>query len=308
MYDGMTKWRSLTPVAMKHSPIVLITGTSSGIGRAAAEALHAKGATVVATARNLDDIQDLADAGMHTMALDVTDDASMVSTVEAVARTHGRIDVLVNNAGYGVMLPLEELPMAQMRHMFDVNVFGLQRMTQLVLPHMRRQGSVQGFGRGRIVNVSSAAGHVALPIMGAYCATKFSVRALSWALRGEVHRFGIRVSLIEPGAIRTRFGHRSVSETEAAGIDVADSPYAAMHHNWDDVRFNAGGGDVRIISRRIVHACTARRPRFHYLAPYDARGARFAARFMPDTLTSVMTRLYFWRGTRKAGNDVRRES
>ncbi len=278
---------------MTNGPVVLITGTSTGIGRAAAEALHAKGAVVVATARKPDDIADLAAAGMTTMQLDVTNDDEMKAVVDEVMARHGRIDALVNNAGYGIMLPQEEMPMDRMRQMFEVNVFGLQRMTQLVLPHMRKQGS------GRIVNIASAAGHISLPMMGAYCATKFSVRALSWALKSEVEPFGIKVSLVEPGAINTNFGHRSVAESHGAGVDWDGSPYAPMHHNWDILRMTETGGHVGIISKRIVRAVLGRRPKFHYLAPYDARGARFAARFFPDSFTSKATKWYFWRNRGK---------
>jgi NAD(P)-dependent dehydrogenase (short-subunit alcohol dehydrogenase family) len=274
---------------MNSGPVVLITGTSTGIGRAAAERLHQEGATVIATARNLDDIHDLAAGGIETMLLDVTNEEQMQAAVQEIIGKHGRIDALVNNAGYGVMYPQEEMPMEKMRQMFDVNVFGLQRMTQLVLPHMRAQGS------GRIVNLASAAGHVSLPMMGAYCATKFSVRALSWALKGEVARFGIKVSLVEPGAIKTNFGQRSAAESQGSSASWVDSPYAAMHDNWDSIRMTDSGGDVSVISKRIVKAVLSRRPKFHYLAPYDAKGASFAARFFPDGLTSKAAQWYFWR-------------
>lgn len=279
---------------MSEPRVILITGTSTGIGRAAAEALHAKGHTVIATARKTADIKDLKDQGMTTMALDVTSDASMKKAVKAAVAKHSRVDVLINNAGYGVMLPQEEMPMDAMRAMYEVNVFGLQRMTQLVLPHMRGNPKRKGFGRGRILNVSSAAGHVAIPLMGAYCSTKFAVRSLTWALNGEVRPFAIKAILIEPGAIRTNFGHRSVQETKQLELDTR-GPYHVLHRNWDDKRLNANGGHVDIISRRIVRAATGRHPRFHYLAPSDARWAAFAARFLPDSWTQKLISAYLWR-------------
>lgn len=278
---------------MKEPRTVLLTGTSTGIGRAAALDLHTAGHTVIATARKRADIKDLADAGMTTLALDVSKEASMAKGVADAVAAHDGIDVLVNNAGFGSMLPQEEMPMETMRAMFEVNVFGLQRMTQLALPHLRANEDRPGFGRGRIVNVGSSAGLVSLPLMGQYCATKFAVRALTWSLNGEVNRFGVKASLIEPGAIRTEFGARSVAESSAP--EAPDGPYATLRRNWDAMRFIGKGAPVSVISKRIVHAATARRPKFHYVAPMDARGARFASRFLPDPATQALASSYMWR-------------
>lgn len=295
---------------MKHSPVVLITGTSTGIGRATVDELRRKGCHVIATARTLDDIRDLQGDQVEVYRLDVTDEASMQRVVDAVVEEHGRIDALVNNAGYGAMLPLEELPVEAMQRMFDVNVFGLHRLTQMVLPHMRTQDRIPGWGRGRIINIGSAAGHLSLPVMGAYCATKFAVRALTASLRSEVRRFGIRAVIVEPGSIKTNFSHRSIAESAAPGTADRNGPYAGLHHNWDRVREMAGGSGPppSYIARMVRKAVMRRRPRYRYIGPIDAWGARFAARFVPDPLIMRLEEWFFWRGTGRRGNDARRET
>lgn len=277
---------------MKHEPpVVLVTGCSSGIGRASAQALRDKGALVVATARDLHDIEDLAEPGrVECLPLDVTDGAAIQDAVQTVLDRHGRIDALVNNAGYGVMLPLEEMPMEAMRQQYEVNVFGMHRLTQLVLPIMRGQRS------GRIVNVSSAAGYVSLPMMGAYSGTKFAVRAMTYALQNEIAPFGLSAHLIEPGRIATRFGKRSDEERRRwLGNKASDSPYAHLLERWDDVTFNDQGKDVSLIAKRVAHACLARRPRLHYRAPFDAKGARLADRFLPTRWLLAGVRAFFGR-------------
>ena len=183
---------------------VLITGCSTGIGRATALRLAASGWTVYATARQPATLDDLAAAGCRTLALDVTDEESMVAAVAAV---EGGVGVLINNAGYSQSGALETLSMDSVRRQFETNVFGLLRLTQLVLPGMRAAGA------GKIVNLSSMGGRLVFPGGGAYHATKYAVEALSDALRMEVRRFGIDVICIEPGLIRTEFG-----STAAGGV------------------------------------------------------------------------------------------
>src|SRR5919198_933916 len=172
------------------SKAVLITGCSTGIGRATAERLAAKGWTVYATARKLESIEDLKGKGCRTLALDVTDEQSMRSAVEQVEAAEGAVGVLVNNAGYSQSGALETVPLDQVRRQFETNVFGLLRMCQLVLPGMRNQGW------GRIVNLSSMGGKLTFPGGGAYHATKFSVEALSDVMRFEVAGFGVHVVIV----------------------------------------------------------------------------------------------------------------
>src|SRR3989440_3189414 len=187
---------------------VLITGCSTGIGRATAERLAKNGHTVYATARKPDSIADLEAKGCRTLALDVTDEDSMRAAVSTVEEAEGAVGALVNNAGYSQSGAVEDLDMDNVRKQFETNVFGLTRMCQLVLPGMRRQK------HGRIVNLSSMGGKLVFPGGGAYHSTKYAVEAISDALRFEVRGFGIAVSIIEPGLIKTEFGNTAVGSIE----------------------------------------------------------------------------------------------
>ncbi len=178
---------------------VLITGASSGIGEETVKRLMTAGYTVYAGARRLDRMKSLADAGARLLALDVTDDGSMTAAVKTVLQEAGRIDVLINNAGYGSYGALEDVPTEEARRQFDVNIFGLARLTQLVLPAMRAQRS------GRIVNISSIGGKFGEPFGCWYHATKFAVEGLSDSLRMELHPFGIDVVVVQPGAAHTEW-------------------------------------------------------------------------------------------------------
>ena len=201
---------------------VLITGCSSGIGRASADLLVKAGHTVYATARRTETLAELEAAGARVLALDVTSEDSMAAAVEHIEAEHGRVGTLVNNAGYGEYGTIEEADLDRVRKMFETNVFGLARLTQLVLPGMRRAH------RGRIINIGSMGGRMTFPVGGYYHATKYAVEAISDALRNEVRRFGIDVVLIEPGITRTGFEdnvHASVAN--GAGTQ-ADSPYAEL--------------------------------------------------------------------------------
>ena len=200
------------------SKAVLITGCSSGIGRATAQRLAGSGWTVYATARRPESIADLEAAGCRTLALDVTDEASMSGAVRAVEEAEGAVGVLVNNAGYSQSGAVESVPMDAVRRQFETNVFGLVRMCQLVLPGMRAQHW------GRIVNISSMGANLTFPGGGFYHATKASVNAISDAMRFEVKGFGVDVITIEPGLIVTEFG-----ETAAASTGPADGPYVEFN-------------------------------------------------------------------------------
>ncbi|NMM22027.1 MAG: SDR family NAD(P)-dependent oxidoreductase, partial [Phycicoccus sp.] len=193
----------------RHDP-VLISGCSSGIGAATAETLVRAGHTVYATARRTETLAGLEALGCHTLALDVTSEDSMIAAVNAVEADHGKVGTLINNAGYGEYGPIEEADLDRVRTMFETNVFGLARLTQLVLPAMRRSRS------GRIVNIGSMGGRITFPIGGFYHASKYAVEAISDALRVEVKPFGIDVILVEPGLIRTNFESRVNESLETA--------------------------------------------------------------------------------------------
>ncbi|HYU61751.1 MAG TPA: oxidoreductase [Solirubrobacterales bacterium] len=264
------------------SKAVLVTGCSSGIGRATAEHLADRGWTVYATARRPESIEDLADRGCTTLSLDVTDEASMRSAVEAVEQAEGAVGVLVNNAGYSQSGAVETLPLDSVRRQFETNVFGLVRMCQLVLPGMRRQGW------GKLVNISSMGGRLVFPGGGAYHATKFAVEAFSDALRYEVRGFGIDVILIEPGLITTKFG-----EVGAASVDQAraEGPYAefndAVAQGTAEV-YEGGlarlGGGPEVVARKIEKAIGARRPRTRYPVTASARLALGQRRLVTDRM------------------------
>lgn len=239
--------------------VALVTGASSGIGRAAARALKAEGAVVYATARRPERLADLGAEGLRTLALDVTDEGSMAAAVRAVEAEHGAIDVLVNNAGYMLSGALEEVGLDAVRDEFEVNVFGLLRMSQLVLPAMR------GRGFGRIVNVGSVGGLFTAPGAGAYHMSKYAVEALSDALRYEVKPFGVDVVLVQPTGVRTSF-----VETPTALIPENEGPYAAFNENYNaGVKATFAEGARGIVSAEdvagaIVEAAGAARPRTRY--------------------------------------------
>jgi len=204
----------------------LVTGCSTGIGRATAIELTKRGFEVVATARRPQTIEDLDVAA--TLALDVYSDASVAAAVTAA----GEIDVLVNNAGFGVIGPVESVPLSDVKRMFETNVFGVIRMIQAVLPQMRARES------GTIVNVTSLAGRVAPPFDGFYSATKFGVEGLSEALHYEVGHFGVRVVLIEPGVFETNFGANEVMHGREGG------PYDELAKQWDASRERLPANDA----------------------------------------------------------------
>lgn len=266
---------------------VLITGCSSGIGHAAALAFRAAGfQTVVATARGgRARLGDLRTAGCETLDLDVADETSMVEAVRSVEAAHGAVGVLVNNAGYAAYGAVEELDLDDVRRQFEVNVFGLMRMTQLVLPAMRAAGE------GRIINVSSVAGRVTMPGGAAYHASKYAVEAIADALRVEVAPFGIEVVNVLPGPVATAF-----QGTAIAGLAGGkDSPYASLNLAFNRFlrkRFNPGGPGVlkpEDVAAAIVHAATARRPRTRYSVGLLARLGPAAA-MIPAPLRDAVLR------------------
>ena len=239
--------------------VILITGASSGIGFDAARALARQGYKVYAAARRLERMEPLREDGVVPVRMDVTDDASMRAGVDAVLEQEGRIDVLVNNAGYGYFGPVETVSMEEARRQLEVNVFGLARLSQLVLPAMRAQGS------GRIINVASVAGKSVLYYGGWYHVTKYSVEALSDAMRMELKPFGIDVVIIEPGLIRTDWGHIAADHLEESTVGTAYAETGGnmarnMHYMYD-LKWPAG---PRVVTRALLRAVKSRRPKVRY--------------------------------------------
>lgn len=215
------------PTTEQGPRVWLITGTSTGLGRAMAEAVLARGERVVATARDVEKVKDLADRGAFTVPLDVTDPASVASAVAAAIAEFGRIDVLVNNAGHGLVGALEELSDEQIRAVLDTNVLGVLTVTRAVLPHMRSQR------RGHIVQMSSVGGVVGNPGHAIYATSKFALEGMSEALAGEVAPLGIRVTIVEPGPFRTDFAGRSMDFADPIA-DYRDTPAGRMRERFSD--------------------------------------------------------------------------
>jgi NAD(P)-dependent dehydrogenase (short-subunit alcohol dehydrogenase family) len=255
----------------------LITGASSGIGEATALQLAELGFTVYASARRVDRMSDLADRGIRTRSVDVSDDDSMVTLIETILADTGRIDVLVNNAGYGLYGALEDVPIDDARRQFEVNVFGLARMTQLVLPQMRAQRD------GYVVNISSMGGKIWEPLGSWYHASKFAVEGLSDSLRVEVAEFGIKVVIIEPGTIRSEWSGIAADNLEATS---ANTPYAGLAKLVGAglravARLPIASGP-EVVAEVIAKAVQDPRPRTRYPAGGGARSRLLAERILPD--------------------------
>jgi NAD(P)-dependent dehydrogenase (short-subunit alcohol dehydrogenase family) len=276
---------------MAQTSAVLITGCSSGIGHATAARLATKGWTVYATARNPDSLSELADQGCKTLALDVEDEESLKAAVAQVEEAEGAVGALVNNAGYSQSGAVESVPMDKVRKQFETNVFGLVRLTQLVLPGMRRQGS------GRIVNLSSMGGKLVFPGGGFYHATKYAVEAISDALRYEVKGFGIDVVLIEPGLIVTNFGG-----TAAGSIDDGSGHSAYAEFNKAVGTATKGvyegpaarlGGPPEAVAKVIDKALSSRRPKPRYSVTPSAKLLLAQRRLLSDRMWDRLMRTQF---------------
>jgi len=255
--------------------VALVTGTSSGIGRAAALALHEAGFLVYATARRPEALADLAARGLRTLRLDVTDDASMVAAVGAVEAEHGAVDVLVNNAGLGPLGAIEDVPPETWRRLFDTNVFGMARLAQLVLPAMRARGA------GRIVNVGSMGGEFTTALYGAYHASKYAVEALSDALRVEVAPFGVDVVLIQPGPVKTPMAQAAAEPEVAPGSAYRPALEHVSATATAAIASGRGMLEPEAVARVVVRAATARRPRDRYKVGPVARLLPFLRRWLP---------------------------
>jgi NAD(P)-dependent dehydrogenase (short-subunit alcohol dehydrogenase family) len=272
---------------------ILITGCSTGIGRATAQRLARAGHTVYATARRLESIADLEPDGCRLLALDITDEQSMMAAVGVIESEHGAVGALVNNAGYSQSGAVETVPIELVRRQFETNVFGLVRLTQLVLPKMRERR------RGRIVNISSMGGRLVFPGGGVYHATKYAVEALSEALRFELRGFGIDVVLIEPGLIRTSFGDAAVGAIEKT--DSGDGPYAefnaavakATSEAYEGGALAKLGGGPDSVAKAIERALTARRPRLRYTVTASAKLALANRALLSDGAWQAVMRTQF---------------
>jgi NAD(P)-dependent dehydrogenase (short-subunit alcohol dehydrogenase family) len=266
----------------QRSPVVLITGTSSGIGRAIASAFAAKGFEVFGTSRNPQRNEPI--AGVELLPLDVSDQASVASAVSTVLQRAGRIDVLVNNAGVGVFGAAEESSIAQAQELFDTNFFGLIRVTNEVLPHLRAQRS------GRIINISSVLGFLPAPYGALYAASKHAVEGYSESLDHETREFGVRVSVVEPGYTDTAF------DANAADPDSPIESYPSVREHVKEGLIKAvrAGDDPSVVAKVALKAATSRTPKLRYPAGPLARQLTVLKKFAPEALLD--------KGIRKANN------
>ena len=243
--------------------VVLVTGASRGIGRATALALAEAGYLVYASMRHLQETATTGQTSLNILQLDVTDEASMTAAVQEIEAKHGAIDVLVNNAGISELGPVEEVPLERVRLEFETNVFGLIRLSQLVLPGMRRNG------RGRIVNISSMGGEFSTPFSGIYHASKYAVEAISDAMRFEVQPFGVDVIVIQPGVVFSALGEKTVEAIRSQTVRT-DNPYAARlgrFLNFLEQNNNETDGTVltsEAVAQVIVEAVQAAQPETRY--------------------------------------------
>jgi NAD(P)-dependent dehydrogenase (short-subunit alcohol dehydrogenase family) len=271
--------------------VALVTGASSGIGEATALTLLGRGFTVYGAARRADRMSAIGALGVRLLAMDVTDDASMQAGITTILGQAGRLDVLVNNAGYGSFGALEDVPPDEARKQFEVNIFGLARLTQLALPQMRAQKS------GTIVNISSIGGKFYEPLGAWYHATKFAVEGLSDSLRVELKPHGIDVVIIEPGAIRTEWNaiaRENVMKTSG------DSAYRRQAEALVRVFIRADakgvGAPPQVIADTIAKAVTARRPKARYAAPASARAILFLRWLLSDRMLDALILRVYGRG------------
>ena len=259
--------------------VILITGASSGMGYQTARILAEQGHRVYGAARRVEKIEELAPYGVQSLRLDITNEQSVTQVVQELIEREGRIDVLINNAGYGYFGAIEDVPISDAKHQFEVNIFGLARITQEVLPYMRAQKS------GRIVNLASVAGHVTLAFGAWYNATKYALEAFSDALRMEVKPFGIDVVIIEPGAIRTDWGiiaadHlRDVSKGGAYEQDGSRVAEGLRRIYLSKIPTNPA-----VISRKIAKAAVCRCPRTRYRTGRGAKLMVFFHQILPTRL------------------------
>jgi len=258
--------------------IALVTGASTGIGKATAKLFADNGIKVYAAARRVEKIKEFESTKIIPTYLDITKEEDINSCVDTIIKKEGKIDILVNNAGYGSYGSVEETPVEEGRKQFDVNVFGLIRLTQLVLPHMRKNKS------GKIVNISSMAGKVYMPLGGWYHATKHALEALSDSLRIETRKQGINVIVIEPGAIKSEWDGIAYEGIEK---NTKNGPYSELAQTimaFFKKTYHEKTAGPEVIAMAIYKAVTVRNPKNRYAVPSDARMGITLRKILPERL------------------------
>ncbi|WP_145386299.1 oxidoreductase [Staphylococcus capitis] len=256
--------------------VVFITGGSSGMGKITANRLNDAGYIVYTGARRLKKMDDLKANGVNILSLDLTNEQSIRKAVDEIVEKEGHIDILINNAGYGSYGALEDVPIEEAKRQFEVNIFGLAKLTKFVLPHMREQRF------GKVVNISSIGGKVYEPLGSWYHATKFALEGLSDSLRLEVSKFGIDVIIIEPGGIKTEWSNISADNLLKTSGDTA---YADIAHSMSNMFKNSNSGaDPDVIAKIIEKALKAKRPKTRYVGGFAAKPMIFIRKLLSDKL------------------------
>lgn len=269
--------------------VILVTGASSGIGRETALFLAKHNYKVYGVARRVDKLQELNKLSVTTLAMDVTDELSVKNTIGEIIKREGTIDILVNNAGYGEYGAIEDVSLENAKYQMDVNVFGLARVTKMILPYMRKQKS------GSIVNISSVGGKLANPMGGWYHASKFAVEALSDSLRLEVKQFGINVIVIEPGGIKSEWGGIAFNKMLEASKNSVYSTYANKMYNFiQSMEQNNKAPEPIVIAELVKKAIESKRPKARYVGGAMAKPMLFLKRYLSDSLFDrIILRTFF---------------
>jgi NADP-dependent 3-hydroxy acid dehydrogenase YdfG len=268
----------------KNAQIMLITGSNSGIGNATAKKAVNAGFITFGGARRKEAFDTIKSVGAIPILLDVTSKQSMQDAIQLIEAKYGAIDVLINNAGYGQMGPIEEVTLDEWRRQFNTNVFGVIRMTQLVIPAMRQQH------RGTIINISSAGGEFTFPLAGAYHATKYAIESISDALRFELKPFGIRVAVIQPGAVSTPLATATAESIQA----TVDSPYQSLINAFRRTSQQTVGYIApEQVARIIIKAAQASQPRTRYKVGMMARMMPTMRQVLSDGLWDRMVRRFY---------------
>lgn len=257
--------------------VILITGASAGMGKDFARELVKDGHTVYGAARRLDKMDDIKALGVKTISMDVTDEASMVKSVEAIIKTEGRLDVLINNAGFGSYGAIEDVSIEDAKYQLDVNVFGAARLSQLVIPQMRKQHF------GRIINISSIGGKFAMPLGGWYHASKFALEALSDALRNEVKPFGIDVVVIEPGGVKSEWSDIAMDNLVKISVNGAYSKMAKKLAGMSKTQGHRAA-EPEVITNLVRKAIDAKNPKTRYSGGFMAGPLLFLRKILSDRM------------------------
>ncbi len=256
--------------------VALITGASSGMGKDFSLRLLDEGYIVYGVARRIERMSDIEGAGGHIIKLDITDDSSIVATVDQIIKEQGRIDVLINNAGYGSYGAIEDVPIEEAKRQFEVNIFGLARLTQLVLPHMRKNNF------GKIINISSIGGKLHGPLGGWYHATKFALEGLSDCLRFETKQFGIDVIVIEPGGVESEWGDIALhAAMERSGSTAYSETAKGFKKIMETFKKQA---PPKVITDLVMKALRAKNPKTRYSAGTAAKPMLFMRKILSDRM------------------------